>query len=241
MPTKWFEGTVIEIDQISEKVRKYFVKLSEPESFQYEAGQFVTFDLPVSEKRLQRWRSYSIANRPDNSNILEFCIVYLDGGIGSGFFFNEVKIGSVLKFKGPDGAFVLKIPIEYDLVLLCTGTGVAPFKSMLDHIFFHNIPHRNIHLIFGTRKEEDIIYRNEFEAYASSKKDFIYDVVLSQEPNWHGIKGHIHQVYLQKYDVPRSDIKFMICGWSKMIDEAVANLLITSKYDRTQIHYELYG
>jgi ferredoxin-NADP reductase len=241
MPTTWYEGQVIEIKSVSQKIKRFFIVLPDVATFDFEPGQFITFDLPISDKRTNRWKSYSIANAPDGSNILELCIVHLEGGSGSGYFFNDVKVGSVLKFKGPDGAFVLRQPLDFDLVLLCTGTGVAPFKSMVDHIFFNKIPFKKIHLIFGTRKEEDIIYRQEFESYAAVNNNFTYDVVLSKEANWEGKKGHIHQVYLEKYAESRPDLKFMICGWSKMIDEAVANLLITCKYERSQVQYELYG
>lgn len=241
MPVTWYNGRVVEIIPVSDKIKRFFLVIDEVDSFHFYAGQFITFDLPISEKRLNRWKSYSIASRPDDSNIIELCIVHMEGGSGSGYFFNEVTVGTLLKFKGPDGAFILKQPIDHDLVLLCTGTGVAPFKSMLDHIFYNNIPHRKIHLIFGTRHEKDILYRKEFEYYAGASDSFTYDVVLSREPAWKGLKGHIHQVYLEKYAGPRPDVRFMICGWSKMIDEAIANLLLECKYDRSQIHYELYG
>ena len=241
MPVKWFEGEVVKIIALSQTIRHFFIEIKDEEPFEYQAGQFVTFDLPVSDKRLQRWRSYSIANRASSSNVLEFCIVHLDDGLGSGYFFEEVKIGSKLKFKGPDGAFVLKYPIEQDLVLLCTGTGVAPFKAMLDDLFHEKRAFKNIHLIFGTRTEENIIYRSEFEAYEKEFPNFTYDIVLSKAPKWGGREGHIHQVYLEKYGTARPDVKFMICGWSKMIDEAVENLLLKCQYDSALVQYELYG
>ncbi len=241
MPTTWYQAQVTQIINVSSKIKRFILSIDDNEVFLFEAGQFITFDLPISEKRLNRWRSYSIASRPDGTNKIELCIVHLEGGGGSAYFFTEVKIGTLLKFKGPDGSFTLKQPIDYDLVMLCTGTGIAPFKSMLDHIFFHNITHKNIHLIFGTRKETDIIYRQELQTLASEQESLTYDVVLSQEPLWHGKKGHIHQVYLEQYGDTRPDVKFMICGWSKMVDEAVANLLVKCNYDRTQIHFELYG
>jgi ferredoxin-NADP reductase len=51
----------------------------------------------------------------------------------------------------------------------------------------------------------------------------------------------VHQVYLEHYKTPRPDVHFYLCGWSNMIDAAVAHLLADLKYDRSQIHYELYG
>lgn len=116
-------------------------------------------------KRLNRWRSYSIANRPYGTNILEFCIVKSQDGPGTRFLFEEVQVGSVLKFKGPDGGFVIPANLDVEIIMLCTGTGVAPFRSMIHHLVENKIPFRSIHLIFGTRTENSILYRDEFEKF----------------------------------------------------------------------------
>ncbi|MBL7806541.1 MAG: ferredoxin--NADP reductase [Saprospiraceae bacterium] len=237
----WHEGIVRKIEPIAPNVRRFLVEVPELQSFGFQAGQFVTFDLPIGDKRLQRWRSYSIANAPDGNNSLELCIVRSESGTGSRFLFEEIKEGSALKFKGPDGGFVLPEILDKDLVFICTGTGVAPFRSMIHDIQKSGKAHRNIHLIFGARTETDILYREEFESLTRTIPGFRYDIVLSRQENWPGWKGHVHQIYLQEYASKRPDIDFYICGWSKMIDDAVANLLVKLHYERSQVHYELYG
>lgn len=241
MPTTWHDGIVRKIETIAPNVRSFHVEVPNVESFDFQAGQFVTMDLPIGEKRLQRWRSYSIANAPNGSNQLELCIVNSIEGPGSKYLFDEVRESAVLKFKGPDGGFVLPDAIDKDLVFVCTGTGIAPFRSMILDLKNSAKPHRNIHLIFGTREESGILYRDEFEALARSTPGFRYDVVLSRQADWAGWKGHVHQVYLAQYATTRPDVDFYLCGWSNMIDDAVANLLLKLKYERSQIHYELYG
>jgi ferredoxin-NADP reductase len=242
MATIWYDSIVQRIEPQAPGVRRFWVKIPNVDSFDFQAGQFVTLDLPIGEKRLQRWRSYSIANPPDGSNVLEFCIVRSgDPGLATQFLFDEVQPGSVLRFKGPDGAFVLPETIDKDLVFICTGTGVAPFRSMLLDLIQSGRPHRNLHLIFGTRNEAGILYREEFEAMTREVPGFRYDVALSRQPGWPGYCGYVHQIYLEHYAEKRPDVEFYICGWANMIDEAVANLLVKVGYDRTQIHYELYG
>ena len=241
MPTTWHDGIVRKIETIAPNVRSFQVEVPDMESFDFQAGQFVTMDLPIGEKRLQRWRSYSIANAPDHSNQLELCIVYSTEGLGSKYLFDHVQEGAVLKFKGPDGGFVLPEKIEKDLVFICTGTGIAPFRSMILDLKNSGKVHRNIHLIFGTREESGILYRDEFEDLARNLPGFRYDIALSRQDDWSGWKGHVHQVYMEQYATPRPDVAFYLCGWSNMIDDAVANLMLQLKYDRSQIHYELYG
>ncbi|MDV7396219.1 hypothetical protein RZS08_32800, partial [Arthrospira platensis SPKY1] len=65
--------------------------------------------------------------------------------------------------------------------------------------------------------------------------------VLSRQPDWTGYKGYVHQVYLERYAQPDPGVAFYLCGWSNMIDDAVANLIVKLGYDKSQIHYELYG
>ncbi|TAK35658.1 MAG: FAD-dependent oxidoreductase [Saprospiraceae bacterium] len=245
---KWYDSTVIRIEDASATTKRFWLEIDEAGNFDFRAGQFITLDLPIGEKRLQRWRSYSIASAPDGSNVLELCIVHLEGGLASGYFFNDVKVGTALRFKDPDGMFVLPEKIEKDLVFVCTGTGVAPFRSMLLDLYGQNKPHRNIHLIFGTRYREGILYQKDFEKLVEKMPGFSYSVALSREETlppggqlFDTCKGYVHQVYLEKYATVRPDVQFYLCGWTKMIDEAVENLVAKLGYDRAQVKYELYG
>ena len=241
MPWKWYDSKVIRIEEETPQTRRLWVEIIGEEAFNFEAGQFVTMDLPISDKRLKRWRSYSIANAPDGSRILEFCIVKLDGGAASEYLFQEVEIGTVIRFKGPSGTFVLPKNLEHESVMICTGTGVAPFRSMIMDLQNRNIQHPPIHLIFGTRKENGILYRQELEHLAASNPNFKYSIALSREPGWNSYQGYVHQVYQKYYADVKPDIHFYLCGWSNMIDDAVAKLIVEMGYDKKQIHYELYG
>ncbi|HEX8277611.1 MAG TPA: FAD-dependent oxidoreductase, partial [Segetibacter sp.] len=147
----WRTGKVVKITQETANTRRFWIQIDEVQSFDFIPGQFVTLDLPIHEKKNKRWRSYSIASTPDGTNIIELVIVILEGGLGTTYLFNEVKEGSELLLRGPQGVFVLPPVIDRDMFFVCTGTGVAPFRSMLHYITRHKIPHKNIYLLFGTR------------------------------------------------------------------------------------------
>jgi ferredoxin-NADP reductase len=240
---KWYDSQIIDIQNETDSTKRLWVKIQGEEKVQFQAGQFITMDLPISDKRLKRWRSYSIASAPVGEvDVLEFCVVKAEESTGgSQYLCEEATIGTPIRFKGPDGAFFLKQPLEKDLVLICTGTGVAPFRSMIWDIYNQQIPYKNIHLIFGCRYEKDILYRKEFEELAQKMPNFKYDVALSREKDWTGTKGYVHEVYTKVYREKRDDVDFYICGWSNMIDDVVAKLMIDLGYDKSQIHYELYG
>ena len=76
---------------------------------------------------------------------------------------------------------------------------------------------------------------------ASENQFFTYDISLSRDEHWEGYRGYVHQVYMFKPTEELQNSKFYLCGWSQMIDEAVANLLIQKSVDKSNIIYELYG
>lgn len=246
MPWKWYDSRLVKIEEQTSSTRRFWLEVPEGESLDYRPGQFVTLDLPIAEKRLQRWRSYSIANPPNGNNRrLELCIVQLEGGRATDYLFNEMTVGSTVRFKGPSGAFTLPGQIDHELVFVCTGTGVAPFRSMLLDLERRNTPHRGIHLIFGCRREEDILYREDFERLLREMPGFRYSVALSREEGpadaaFPVYSGYVHQIYEKEYPAPSDDRRFYLCGWSQMIDEARERLQALG-YDKKQVFYELYG
>lgn len=238
MVPQWQTGIVKQIEQATLNTRRYWVELPETASFSFKPGQFVTLDLPIHEQRNKRWRSYSIASMPDGSNVIELLIVHLDGGVASGYIFDQVKVGSMFTLRGPQGVFVIPPSIDKDLYLICTGTGVAPFRSMLRYMSAHSVPHRQVHLIFGTRTQSDILYREELTALQNTLPGFNYHIALSRE-QWGGDKGYVHPVY-EQLCADKHPAMFMLCGWREMIDEAKQRILAMG-YDKKDIHSELYG
>ncbi len=241
MPT----AKIIKIVQQSPATRQYFMKVEGSEPFTFRAGQFITMDLPIHERRRKRLRSYSIANPPGEDNILEFTITHM-GGAGTDYLFDEAKEGTVVSFKGPGGVFYLPENIESDLVFICTGTGVAPFRSMILDLLHKKKPHKGIHLIFGTRYASGILYRGEFEALEQEFPEFKYSVALSREEHLPNVpfeihQGYVHNVYRQYYNGKVSNKKFYLCGWTNMVDEASEILKTEMDCEDSQVIYELYG
>jgi ferredoxin-NADP reductase len=237
----WRTGTVIKIENASESTRRFWIQIPELDSFNFKPGQFVTLDLPIHEKTNKRWRSYSIASAPDGSNIIELVIVLLEGGLGTTYLFNEIKEGSAITLRGPVGVFTLPETLDKDLYLICTGTGIAPFRSMVHWIHQQKIAHKNIHLIFGCRKLSDQLYGSELKALETLENNFYYHPVFSREdavPDG-AYKGYVHGVYEQLL-AAKNPSQFYLCGWKNMIDEAKQRIMAAG-YDKKDIHLEIYG
>jgi len=238
----WRTGKVIRIDDATANTRRFWVQVPELESFDFKPGQFVTLDLPIHEKKNKRWRSYSISSWPDGSNIFELIIVLMPNGAGSTYLFNDVEVGSELLFRGPQGVFTLPETIEKDIFLVCTGTGIAPFRSMVEYIYRNQIPHKNIYLVFGTRYRKDALYAEELTALQDKLPSFHYLPVFSRETGEDPAvtKGYVHVVYERIIAEHQPDAQFFLCGWKNMVDEAKERIIALG-YDKKAIHLELYG
>jgi CDP-4-dehydro-6-deoxyglucose reductase len=244
----WRTGTVIRIVDENYNTKRYFIQVNELDLFDFKAGQFVTLDLPIHEQKNKRWRSYSIASWPDGTNVFELLVVLLEGGLGTTYLFEEVTIGSELMLRGPQGVFTLPETIEKDFFFICTGTGIAPFRSMLNTIRLKQIPHKNLYLIYGCRTQKDLLYLEEMKELEKQLSNFHFLPTLSRE-KWEGHSGYVHQLYedicIEKL-VPEmsadqsAPARFFLCGWKAMIDDA-RKKIVELGYDRKSIHFELYG
>lgn len=234
----WQKGKVLRIEQTTPNTRRFWIEIIDIPIFNFQPGQFVTLDLPIHEQRNKRWRSYSIASWPDNTNVIELVIVFSENGTGTQYLFNEVHEGSELTLRGPQGIFVLPAIIDKDLFLICTGTGIAPFRSMVHHIKNHNIAHKHIHILFGCRTQQDLLYYNEMKTLEKEMLHFHYTPTLSRE-QWEGKTGYVHALY-EELSINKPNAQFFLCGWKNMIDEARQKLQQLG-YDKKQIHFELYG
>lgn len=251
-PAIWYPLYLDKIIHETEFTRRFLFRIESESPFEYQAGQFLTCDLPIGDKRAQRWRSYSIANWNPGQQEIEFCISYKEGGPASEYFFKRIELGDVFKCKGPEGTFILPEQTQQNLILICTGTGLAPFRAMIQKIIAQKITFDSIHLIYGTRTLEDIIYKSELVKWPRDVVNFNTHICLSRENKQAEFNstsiflhtGYVHNVYktmLQNQTIDSTKSIFLVCGWSAMIDEAVLNLFSEFKIPKEQIRFELYG
>ena len=243
MAFEWSEAIVTKIIDETTSTKRFFFSVPSMSTFDFIPGQFVTLDLPIHEKRTKRWRSYSIASAPSGDNSFELVIVLLEGGLGTTYLFNHIKEGDRISFRGPQGVFTLPKQIDSDVYLICTGTGVAPFRSMVHHIHQHQIPHQQIHLIFGCRKYTDCLYGHELKQLEQNLHGFHYHPSFSRETEIRegAYHGYVHPIYKDLLSKNKNEnAQFFICGWKEMVDETRATLAAIG-IAKEKIHFELYG
>jgi CDP-4-dehydro-6-deoxyglucose reductase len=224
---------LLQFRDLGPEVREFLFDLPGEERFDFTPGQFVSFSGVMGGKKVTR--AYSIASRP-GGNRFELCLNRVREGLMSPWLF-ELGPGGEIAVKGPFGAFVPRQPAR-DSVLVATGTGVAPFRSYLQAGDLLD-QRRRVTLLFGTRYEEGILYREEFEGLASQNERFTYLPTLTRPGNtWGGRTGRVQQ-HLDEALGRRGDIDIYICGLRAMVDE-VRERLKNAGYDRKQILSERF-
>jgi ferredoxin-NADP reductase len=237
MPYQYFDTEVTDVIQETDVIRRYFIRAPKEIPFGFKAGQFIMLDLPIESKVTNR--SYSIASPPHEDGIFELLISLKPDGLGTPYLFEKIKAGSHVKVSKPIGKFVLPDNLEQDVCFICTGTGVAPLRSMAHDVLHNGKPRRNLYLVFGNRKESDITYRKEFEELEQKHPEFKFIPTLSRaDETWNGKKGYVHSVYEELFSDKRPAL-FYLCGWSNMLHEAKDRLLALG-YDKKAIRFEEY-
>ena len=241
------------------------LKLRASKSFPYQPGQFVSA-VAKDENGKQQTRAYSIASA-SVANRFELCVNRVENGFFSNHLADlpDLPVGATIQMHGPHGHFVLQNPIT-DSILVATGTGVAPMRAYLQWLFPADGPDRSdgkdIWLVYGTRHETDIYYKDEFEALDRRVPNFHYLPTLSRAlDTWTGLRGHV-QVHITKIiqdraarlgqplisppidpSVPPADLQFdtycYICGLNFMVS-GVRDLLTGFGWHKKQIVFERY-
>ena len=254
-------------DCISEPSQCYHFEfvLDELESFPFAAGQFVSA-VAADGNGKQQTRAYSIASAA-RANRFELCVNRVAGGFFSNHLADlpDLALGATIRIHGPYGHFILREPIT-DSILVATGTGIAPMRGFTQWLFPEDGPDRSngkeIWLIYGTRHESELYYREEFEALARRKPNFHYLATLSRAPeSWTGLRGYVQDHMARIIEeraarlgqplpapapgpaIPPAQLKFdiyaYVCGLNNMV-AGVRERLAGFGWHRKQIVFERY-
>jgi CDP-4-dehydro-6-deoxyglucose reductase len=238
MKQTFYDAEVIRIIDETPTTKRFFFKVHHLPKFDFKAGQFVMIDLPIDSKI--SYRSYSIASAPNHSNEFELLIVLNPPGLGTPYMWENIEVGSVVKVAGPIGKFKLPEIIDKEVCFLCTGTGIAPLRSMLHEMINEKKLQFPVKIIFGSRYKADLLYKDEMAQLQIDYPQFEFIPVLSREnkETWNGKTGYVHEVYEEIY-ADKRPCYFYLCGWSAMLKEA-RERLIQIGYEKSDIKFELY-
>ncbi|HTS32078.1 MAG TPA: FAD-binding oxidoreductase [Bryobacteraceae bacterium] len=217
------------------------------DEFRFTPGQFVSIKQPRPDGKMHT-RAYSIASAPRPAPTFDLCLNRVEEGFLSNWLC-DLEVGATIQFHGPHGLFVLREPRK-DAIFIATGTGVAPIRSMVQWLF--DSPERNrghqYWLVFGTRHEHSLYYREEFERIERENPNFHYVPTLSRcGDEWPGCRGYVqdHVRAIVAGDMRAREpgpgaLEAYVCGLNQMV--AAVRKLLTEElgWDRKQVIFERF-
>ncbi len=239
---------------------------------EFKAGQFVTLGLQLAGEEKITYRAYSIASPPEERRYFELYIKLarepVMGKITSALF--NMKQGDTMYWRKPAGAFTIeeKRPDgsldNRRIVLVASGTGLAPFISYTLHL--KNISSsRKVAVLHGAKYEKELGYRGLLESVAHESSDFLYLPTVSRpdeelSKGWKGKTGRVESLLVRngikstlesvlRHEVKPENSFFYICGYQGTIDSVTQILtplgFVTNRNKRKDgsfdIKIETYG
>jgi CDP-4-dehydro-6-deoxyglucose reductase len=216
-PPRKMPCRVQELEFVAPDVARLRLQLPTNESFRYHAGQYLQFILRDGSRR-----SYSMANAPAGEPSVELHIRHMPGGKFTDQVFGALKVRDILRMEGPFGSFYLRDDSDKPLLLLASGTGLAPIKAMLEQLRAQG-SERAARLYWGARKRADLYLLQWAQAQAAELPWLSFVPVLSEpDADWQGRTGFVHQAVMS--DLPDlSGFEVYACGSPLMVDAARAD------------------
>ena len=198
---------------LTHDVREIELTLTEPASITFVPGQWVSFEIERESGR-PATRAYSIASSANRTNAIELVLNRVVDGPGSGYLFG-LREGDATAFRGPLGAFVLR-DSPRDLLFVATGTGIAPFRSMLWSLAEASSS-RLVTLVWGLRSERDLYYQDELIGLRERLPGFSFVTTLSQPTGaWPGTTGRVTGI-VETRVASVGNLEAFLCGNGGMI------------------------
>lgn len=216
----------------------YEFRCKKPTKLQFKAGQFLLIQTPLLNNPSDiQPRAYSIASAPEEEELL-FVVKLKEGGRFSEFLEKKIDVGTELTVQGPFGMFTLRDNTN-DIILVATGSGVAPFRSHIVSALQKN-DHRTMHLLFGVRNESDLYWTEEFAELEKSHKNLHIHLCLSGEnPGWQGKRGRVTEHIDACIRDPLST-NLYVCGSPVMVKDIKSRAIDMLKLPKANVHGEGY-
>ncbi|WP_080639726.1 ferredoxin--NADP reductase [Xanthomonas arboricola] len=212
----------------------------------FQPGQFIQIHFDAADGTPTK-RSYSLATIHDHAlgpgEAVDIAVSFVPGGSATALF-EGLQIGDQLQVSGPYGRFCLP-PGDHNrrYVLIATGTGVTPYRSMLP-LLAEAIATRGVQVLLlqGARTPAELLYGDDFRAFADAHPQFRYvpcfSRALPEQPHADVRQGYVQQQLAECAPDAHGDIAYL-CGNPDMVDSCI-EALKAAGLPNAQIRREKY-
>lgn len=197
IPIRILPCRVAAMDKLAHDVMQLKLSLPQNNRLQFLAGQYI--DILLKDGRR---RSFSLANAPHNDEFLELQIRHVPHGFFTTHVFEKLKEKDLLRFRGPLGTFFLREDSQRPIIMVAGGTGLAPMKAILEHVFHLGLD-RPVELYWGARARRDLYLLDLLQGWEEKHTNFSFVPVLSEPAdgdNWQGRTGWVHEAVVTDHD-----------------------------------------
>jgi ferredoxin-NADP reductase len=212
------------------------IRLTRPDGFQFEAGQFLTVRVRADGHEFAR--CYSISSAPESPGYLEISVKRQ--GVVSNALHATARPGATLSVKRPNGKFKYPSNDDRPIVLIAGGVGVTPLMSMLRHAV-HAEPTRPVTLLYAAPTIRDFAFRDELAGIARRHPQARVFLAATREaaPPQHVYPGRIDAALLRATVPAAAHSIAFLCGPEPMI-AATKTLLVDLGLPTAQIRHEVF-
>jgi len=216
--SKYMPARVLKMERAADDVMIVTLGLPMNEPTLFRAGQYLDILLQDGTRR-----SYSIASVPDNEGVrqVELHMRHLPGGRFTDHVFGAMKLREIHKLEIPLGSFFLREHSDKPMIMLASGTGFAPIKSLIEHTLARGV-RRPITLYWGGRRRGDLYLHDLAQSWADRHEHVRFVPVLS-EPTpdcaWTGRTGFVHLAAMEDFP-DMSGHQVYACGAPVVVDAA---------------------
>lgn len=244
-PPPVFDARLVGGRVLSPNVRELAFERLDGHPMAFAPGQWLNALIPLREREAESVlkRSYSIASAPDGSPRFEIAVTRVQGGPASTWL-HGVAPGVALPFVGPQGFFTRAAEEVAPALMIATGTGVTPIRSMVRAAVAAG-SRAPMWILLGVRNEEDVLYGEELAAIAREHPNVRFEPSLSQpRGDWRGRRGyvqtHVPELWRELADLGAAGPHAWICGLERMVGSVREILRKDMGIARQQVHSERY-
>jgi propane monooxygenase reductase subunit len=210
------------------------LRLIEPETIDFVAGQFVQIELPTGSA----WRAYSIASPPSQSGLLDLNVKLHADGRFSSMLRSGIALGTRLRFLGPFGGLRIRLS-HRPIIMAANGSGLSPMLSMLADLAEKGCQ-RSIRLFVGAGGVEELFAREQLAALQTAMPQLEVITTLSRTwpADWPGERGSLHDVMARRI-LSAVEHDAYLCGATSCV-ETTRSLLVKLGMRRRNIHFDVF-
>lgn len=209
-------------------------------SLAYRPGQHVTIVADIGGQTQRR--CYSFSSSPATGAKPSITVKRVDGGVLSSWLHDHVSAGDVLSALPPSGGFVVDADpdVSRHIALVAGGVGITPLISMAETVL-RTEPLSRVTLLYGSRSESEIIFRNRLDALAHLFAGRLQVRIALDElpPVWNGLAGALDGEAVSRAIDLRAPDAWYVCGPEPMM-ESVTGALRTAGIDAARVHLERF-